>query len=58
MRKVTALIWASIGGYTQIVEELINAGVDINIQNEEGKTALDYAKEDDESDDIVELLSK
>ena len=51
----TALILASKFGYHKIVKILIENGADINIKNNDGKTALDYAEENDYKS-IIELL--
>ena len=42
----TALILASLYGYLDIVKELLkyNANVNVNVKNNYGKTAFDYAK--------------
>ena len=53
----TALMHASLFGYIEIVKELIKAGANLNIQDVDGETALDRAKEKG-FDDIVEFLSK
>jgi ankyrin repeat protein len=37
------LIIATIKGHTEMVEFLVNKGIDINIKNDEGNTALHYA---------------
>ena len=42
-------------GYYDMAELLIDAGADINIKDNKGKTALDIA-EDEDYQDIVELL--
>lgn len=40
----TALIYAAIGGCHQIVQQLLQAtGIDVNVVDESGRTALDYA---------------
>jgi hypothetical protein len=39
-RGNTALMDAVAGGYSQIVEDLIEAGTDVNIQSKDGQTAL------------------
>ena len=51
----TALILASKFGYHEIVKIFIENGADINIKNNDGKTALDYAEENDYKS-IIELL--
>lgn len=38
--KTTALFWASMRGHTKIVEMLLAAGVDVNIQDIEGATPI------------------
>ena len=61
--KYTALIEILVGfiydlpenGLYETVKILIDRGTDIKIKDEEGKTALDYAKEK-ELKDIEELL--
>ena len=61
--KYTALIETLVGfiydlpesGLYETVKILIDRGADINIKDEDGKTALDYAKEK-ELKDIEELL--
>ena len=53
----TALILASKFGYSEIVKILIENGADINIKNNDGKTALDYAEENDYKN-IIQLLKK
>ena len=51
----TALIWASLNGYTQIVELLLNANANTDIRECLGYTALDWASIK-EYTEIVELL--
>ncbi len=41
----TALMYAAMAGYLDVVEVLIEVGADVNIKADDGKTALDYAKE-------------
>ena len=55
----TALMWAARNAYglTEIVELLINAGADVNVQDNDGMTALMWATEY-RSDKIVELLKE
>lgn len=53
--KMTALMEAAEFGSKDIVELLINAGADVNAENEDGVTALGYAKWKGH-DDIAELL--
>ncbi len=51
----TPLMWAIVGGHTEIVIILIQAGADMNVTNKDDKTALDMAREDGH-DSIVQLL--
>ena len=51
----TALILASKFGYSEIAKILIENGADVNAKNNDGKTALDYAEENDYKN-IIELL--
>ena len=46
---------ASYNGHLEIVKFLIENGADINIKNNDGKTALDFAEENDYKN-IIELL--
>ena len=50
----TALMRASWRGYFEIVKYLVEKGADINIKNNNGKTALDLA----DSEKIKEILRK
>ncbi len=46
IRRDTQLLYcASAKGYTEIVEALIKAGAVLDVKDNDGKTALDYAKE-------------
>ncbi len=51
----TALIWAVWVGHAEIVELLISKGANPNLINNEGKTVLTIATEENYSE-IVELL--
>jgi len=55
----TALICATkyAGGKATTVQLLVDAGTDLTIQDNKGKTALDYAKEKEEQEAIA-LLQK
>ena len=46
---------ASFYGHTEIVRILLNKGVDVNIKSNDGKTALQYASAQDNTE-IVDLL--
>ena len=50
----TALMRASWRGYSEIVKYLVKNGSDINIKNNDGKTALDLT----DSEEIKEVLRK
>ena len=50
----TALMRASWRGYSEILQYLIEIGADINIKNNDGKTALDLA----DNEEIKEILRK
>jgi ankyrin repeat protein len=52
----TALILASFLGYSEIVKLLLEAGADRNIKDKDGKTALDYAKENYDNQ-IIKLIN-
>ncbi len=52
----TKLMNAAITGDTELAKQLLESGADVNIVNEFGKTANDYAIEDFK-EDIVELLT-
>lgn len=45
---------ASWRGYSEIVKYLVKNGADINIKNEDGNTALDWAA----TEEIKEILRK
>ena len=47
-------MWASLEGHLEIVKYLVKNGADINIKNEDGNTALDWAA----TEEIKELLRK
>jgi ankyrin repeat protein len=53
----TALMWAARNAYglTEIVELLINAGTDLNVQNDNGDTALIRAT-DKNYTEIIQML--
>ena len=50
----TPLIYAARNGNIEILNILIQAGADIGAKDDEGKTALDYAKESDNYDNLKE----
>lgn len=54
----TPLHIAVKSGYIEIVEYLIEKGADVDTLNNRGLSALDVAKEYDNVDDIIDLLSK
>ena len=56
-RKETALIVAARWGNKEACQMLLNYGADITKEDEEGKTAYDYAVEEGYSD-IVQLLNE
>lgn len=43
--NITALIFAIVNNNTEKAELLIKAGANVNIKDRMGKTALDYARE-------------
>ena len=51
----TALMFASAGGYEEVVQKLLANGATVNIKDNVGKTALDYANEERELE-IARLL--
>lgn len=53
----TALIWAAKQGHTDTVQQLITHGAQRDIQDLEGKTALDWAKENHYLE-VVKLLTR
>jgi len=46
----TPLMWAAEGGYTKICEMLLALGADPSLKNKDGKTALDRARDGNESE--------
>jgi len=54
---MTAFMFASSNGYTEVVELLLNRGVDPNIRNDDGETALMIASGYRHTE-IVELLER
>jgi len=52
----TALHWASIYGMLAVVKKLIEKGIDVNIQNQNGDTALIAACHDGHTDVALALL--
>lgn len=53
--EATALIVAADYGYIELAKELLNAGADASLKDSQGKSALDYATED-ENNELVALL--
>ncbi len=53
----TPLIWAVIGGQKQIIEFLLRHGADIYSQTSEGKTAIDYAVQKNDTV-LVDMILK
>lgn len=53
----TALMKAAHVGYRDIVKDLIEIGVDVNVQNQKGYTALHYAALKDNFELVKELLA-
>lgn len=43
----TALMYASLRGYTKIVAALLRAGADLSLTDKDGKTAAQYAAPDE-----------
>jgi ankyrin repeat protein len=46
----TALIYAAAWGRTEIVRALIDRGADILVRDDDGRTALDWAREADQNE--------
>ena len=57
MRLRTPLISASMRGHAKVVAELVRRGADRSLSDEEGKTALDYARENSH-EEVVNQLDK
>jgi ankyrin repeat protein len=57
-RRRNLLCWASIMGYTDIVEELIDAGADITFKGPDGMTALQHAAKERHRDVVALLLTR
>jgi len=55
LENQTPLIEACINGHEHVVRWLVDNGAKLNSKDKEGKTAMDYAKENDYSD-IVDVL--
>ncbi|MEI0608062.1 ankyrin repeat domain-containing protein, partial [Brachyspira pulli] len=55
LENATPLMWFILNDNTEIAELLIESGADINAKDKNGKTALDYAKEKNNSK-IEQLL--
>ena len=53
----TALHWAAANGRLAIATRLLEGGADLTLRNEDGKTALDYARSCGHSE-VVALLSQ
>lgn len=54
----TALHYAARNGNKVIVEALLNIGADTRIKDTEGETAIDWVEEENNSIEIVELLTR
>ncbi|MGA2093146.1 MAG: ankyrin repeat domain-containing protein [Sedimentisphaerales bacterium] len=53
----TALLWAARAGHTEVVNLLLEKGAEVNVKDNNGKTALGMAKLRSYAD-IVQLLEK
>jgi ankyrin repeat protein len=53
----TPLHWAVMGGHVEVVRLLLSRGAKVNIKDEDGKTALDLAREKRDRE-IIALLEK
>ena len=53
----TALHWAAIYGYLAIATRLLEGGADLTLRDNDGKTALDFARSNGYSE-VVALLSQ
>jgi ankyrin repeat protein len=49
---------ASIRGYDEVVNSLLNYGADVNAEDKEGKTVLMEAKNIPGNDAVIQLLEK
>jgi ankyrin repeat protein len=52
----TALHWAVVRGSLAVVDMLLNHGADLLVKDDEGKDAIDWARNFSDSDDIFRLL--
>ena len=54
------LMWAAFGGRAEAIKLLLNAGADVNIRDDEGKRAVDYARREDKlrGTDALRLLEQ
>ena len=57
-RGVTALMFASHGGYPEVVQELLAVGADVNAKNNYGSTALMVASTKGNREIVLQLLTK
>ena len=55
--QYTVLMIASKMGYTEIVKLLLNAGADVNAQNDVGRTAMMIATEEGHNE-MIQLLKE
>jgi len=58
LTRRTALMFATINGYNEIVSILLDAGADSNLVNKEGLTALHFAVDNGFTDTVKLLLEK
>ena len=55
---VTALMWSAYQGYPDVMKTLLEKGADLNATDDQGKTALDYARlgDSENKEFIIEYL--
>jgi ankyrin repeat protein len=54
----SALHYAANNGYPAIAKRLLDAGADLTLRDDGGKTAVDYARLNDGKSEVVALLSE
>jgi len=54
---LTPLHFAARGGHVDVIRTLLAKGADANLKSKGGRTALDLAKEKNQTD-VIELLQK